>query len=100
MKRARDDAQPSIVTSACGRVTATVTPGKSLPMVSILFPYPELDAKHALSLVVDRLPARFGFMARSNREFSLEEYEAWIARDGPQTDGTPLFFGRYEQTVH
>lgn len=99
-QHARQGAEPYEVHSACGRVIATVTPGPGVPMVAISFPYPELSAPQALALVADELPVRCYVFVSSRTEFTLEEYEAWVARDGPHTDGSPLLFGRIEQTVH
>jgi len=101
MKQQRADAQPYEVHSACGRVTATVTTGRrGIVMAKIGFDYPTVNAAQALDLVRDQLPARCVFFAQPNTAFTLEEYRAWIARDGHFTDGSPVLFGRLEQIVH
>ena len=100
-KQQQQDAKPYSITSPCGRVVATITPGTHhWAVVSIAFPYPDLSAPIALDLVKDQLPLRCAFVAQPNTTFTVEEYEAWVVRDGPQTDGSPLLFGRYERTVH
>jgi hypothetical protein len=99
-KQLQDEQRPYKITSACGRVTATVDPRGHWPMAHIKFSYPELSAEKALDLIAAQLPPRCGIFVASRTEFTLEEYRAWIERGGQYTDGSPILFGRFEQTVH
>jgi hypothetical protein len=100
LKQQRQDARPYTVSSPCGRVTGTVDPRGHWPMAHIKFSYPEVSAEKALDLIAAQLPPRCGIFVASRTEFTPEEYRAWIERGGQYTDGSPILFGRFEQTVH
>jgi hypothetical protein len=93
----RKNAQLHEFTSACGRVTARVQHYKGGAIHAYVhFPFPELNARSALSLVYDLLPVRCSLSVVGTKQ-GLEEWAIW-ARSDRHDQGPPVLFAVLDKT--